>query len=235
MYKGIYIALSGALLKQRHMDIFAQNMANANTSGFKKERISFQDFLIPIDNNPGMVDDGRVMSELSTVVTDFSPGNMIKTGNPLDVAINGEGFIALEDNKYTRNGSFKVSDEGYLVTHDGIKVLGTGGPIGIEGSKVDISSSGDIFVDDISVGTLKIVDFADKGVLSKLSGGLYSTEEAADQIEAKVSQGFIEGSNVEVLREMVQMINALREFEAYQKMIRTFDEAASTTTNELTR
>ena len=60
MYKGMYIALSGALLKQKHMDIFAQNMANANTSGFKKERISFQDFLIPVDNNPNMVDDGRL-------------------------------------------------------------------------------------------------------------------------------------------------------------------------------
>jgi flagellar basal-body rod protein FlgF len=235
MYKGMYIALSGALLKQKHMDIFAQNMANANTSGFKKERISFQDFIIPVDNNPGMVEDVRVMSTLSTVLTDFSPGNHVKTGNPLDAAINGEGFFALEDNKYTRNGSFQVSSEGYLVTHDGIKVLGSGGPIAIEGSKVDINSSGEVFVDDISVGTLKIVDFDDKGVLSKLTGGIFHTEEAADEVDAKVNQGFIEGSNVEVLREMVKMINALREFEAYQKMIRTFDEAASKTTNELTR
>jgi flagellar basal-body rod protein FlgG len=235
MYKGMYIALSGALLKQRHMDIFAQNMANANTSGFKKERISFQDYMIPVDNNPGMVDDGRAMSILSTALTDFSPGNHIKTGNPLDVAINGEGLFALEDDKYTRNGNFQVSSDGYLVTHDGIKVLGSGGPIAIEGTKVDINSSGEVFVDDISAGTLKVVDFADKGVLSKLTGGVFYTEEASEQVDANVNQGFIEASNVDVLREMVKMINALREFEGYQKMIRTFDEAASKTTNEMTR
>lgn len=235
MYKGLYIALSGALLKQRHMDIFAQNMANANTSGYKKERISFRDFLIPVDNNPGMVDDGRAMSVLSTSLTDFSPGNQIKTSNPLDVAINGEGFFALEDNKYTRNGSFEIDTEGYLVTHDGMKVLGNGGPIAIEGSKVDINSSGEVFVDDVSVGTLKVVDFADKSDLSKLTGGVFTTEETADQVDTRVNQGFIEASNVEVLREMVKMINALREFEAYQKMIRTFDEAASQTTNDLTK
>jgi flagellar basal-body rod protein FlgF len=235
MYKGLYIALSGALLKQRHMDIFAQNMANANTTGYKKERISFRDFMIPVDNNPGMVDDGRAMSVVSTSLTDFSPGNQVKTGNPLDIAIHGEGFFALEDNKYTRNGSFEVDSEGYLVTHDGMKVLGDGGPIAIEGGKIDINSSGEVFVNDVPVGTLKIVDFADKSVLSKLSGGLFSTEETPEPVDARVNQGFIEESNVEVLREMVKMINALREFEAYQKMIRTFDEAASQTTNDLTK
>jgi len=235
MYKGMYIALSGALLKQRHMDIFAQNMANANTTGFKKERISFRDFLIPVDNNPGTADDGRAMSVMSTELTDFSPGNHIKTGNPLDVAINGEGFFALDDNKYTRNGNFEISSDGYLVTHDGTRVLGSGGPIAIQGSKVEINSSGEIFVDDISEGTLRIVDFQDKSVLTKLSGGIFQTDEPSDDVDAKVSQGFIESSNVDILREMVQMINALREFESYQKMIRTYDEAASQTTNDLTR
>ena len=233
MYKGIYIALSGALLKQRHMDTFAHNMANANSNGFKKERISFKDYMIPVDNNAAQADDGRSMSEVSTILTDFSNGGMTQTGNPLDLAINGEGFFALEGNKYTRNGSFKVSSDGYLATHDDVKVLGEGGPISINGNKIDIGSSGEVLVDDVSVGKLSIVNFTDKDVLQKQTGNIFTTETQGEDAGSAVSQGYLESSNVEVVREMVQMLTTVREFESYQKMIKAFDEAASQTINQM--
>ncbi|GBD95541.1 MAG TPA: flagellar basal-body rod protein FlgF [Nitrospirae bacterium] len=235
MYKGIYIALSGAMLKSRHMDIFAQNIANANTTGYKKERISFRDYIIPVDNNPGSRPDGRVMTELSGIVTDFSEGSLIMTGNPLDLAINGEGFFTLEGDRYTRNGNFRISSDGYLVTQDGVKVLGDGGPIAVQGSNIDITPSGEIIVDDISVGRLKIAGFPDKGVLSKLSGGMFTAKKGGVRVDSGISQGFLEGSNLNVIREMVRMLKSLREFESYQKMIQVFDEAASKTINEMGR
>lgn len=235
MYKGIYIALSGAMLKKRHMDIFAQNIANSNTSGYKKDRISFRDYLIPVDNNPGTIEDGRSMSTISGITTDFSEGTLMRTGNVLDLSINGNGFFALEGNRYTRNGSFGISSEGYLVTRDGLKVLGSGGPISVQGGRIDINNSGEVFVDDISVGKLKIVDFANKDTLKKLSGGIFVSDLPGEELEARISQGYVESSNVDVIKEMIGMINALREFESYQKMIRAFDEATQRTTDEMAR
>jgi flagellar basal-body rod protein FlgG len=232
MNKGIYIALSGAKLKQKHMDIYAQNIANANTSGYKKSRITFKDFIIPVDNASGEKD-GRVMAQLSGISTDFSAGTIASTGNTLDLAINGEGFFVLEDNAYTRNGRFDIDSEGYLVNHRGTRVLGDGGAISVQGSKIDINESGEIFVDDVSVGKLKIVDFPDMGVLRKIDRGVFTTEESGEEVNSSISQGYLENSNVDVIRELVQMIESHREFETYQKMIQAFDEASSKTINEM--
>ncbi len=233
MYKGIYIALSGATIKQNHMDILAQNIANANTAGFKKERIAFKDYPMPAHNKTVFRPDGRTMSEISNTMIDYSNGGIVKTGNPLDLAINGDGFFALEENRYTRGGNFKVSSDGYLATQDDIKVMGSGGPIPIQGGKIDVGSSGEVFVDGVSVGTVKMVDFPDKRVLKKLNGGIFATDETGEKPKSQIKQGYLEISNVEVVREMVQLITTLRDFESYQKMIRAFDEAASKVANEM--
>lgn len=215
------------------MDIFAQNIANATTSGYKKERISFKDYLIPVDNKVDQQPDGRVMSDISEIVTDFSKGTLIRTGNPLDLAIHGEGFFVLEGDLYTRNGNFRIDPEGYIMTQDGIKISGEGGPITVQGSKIDVSASGEIIVDDILVGRIKVVDFSNRSDLKKLSGGLFSSEEQGIKIDANISQGYLEASNVDAMTEMIQMLNSLREYEAYQKMIHAFDEATAKTTNEM--
>ncbi len=234
MNKGIYIALSGAVLKKRNLDIFAQNIANTNTSGYKKERLSFKEFIIPVDNNHTMVPDERVMGELSKSMIDFSNGPVKRTGNPLDVAINGEGFFALEGGRYTRNGSFTVNNEGFITTEDGIPVLADGGPVSVEGNDIVISSSGEINVDGVSIGKLQIVDFPDKEVLTKVNGTMFTAEGEGTEVESsQVSQGFLEQSNVNAIQEMVQMLASQREFESYQKMIHAFDEAAGKTINEM--
>ncbi len=233
MYKGIYIALSGAVLKRRNMDIFAQNIANVNTPGYKKERISFKDYIVPVDNKRDLADDGRVMADLSKSIIDFSSGTIQRTGNALDLAINGEGFFALEEGRYTRNGNFMISSDGYLATKEGVKVLGDGGPIAVQGRSIDISPSGEVLVDEVPVGKVKIVNFPDNGVLKKLSGGMFATAETGEEGNSEISQGFLEQSNVNAIQEMVQMLASTREFESYQKIIHSFDEASSKTINEL--
>jgi flagellar basal-body rod protein FlgG len=233
MNKGIYIALSGAIQKSKHLDVFAQNIANVNTSGYKRGSLSFKDYMVPSEN-PGSVESkGRIMTEKATEIIDFSHGVQRRTGNPLDVAINGDGFFMLEGNRYTRNGNFHLDSEGNLLDNNGIKVLGDGGNLTLSGDKIDITPSGEILVDNISVGSLGIVDFPDKSVLRKTDGGFFTTDEAGEEANALINQGYLEESNVNVVRELVEMIRAEREFESYQKIIRSFDEAAGMATRDL--
>ncbi len=234
MYKGAYIALTGAAPKQTQMDLISHNIANANTAGFKKDRIAFKEYLTTAVN-ASVPDEPMTLGGNYYIATDFSSGPIIKTGNTLDLAIDGEGFFALEGNKYTRGGNFRISGDGFLVTQNNIKVLGSGGPISIEGEKIEILSNGEIFVNNESAGILKVVNFQDQSVLKRLDGSIFSSDKAGEASTSQVMQGHIEGSNVEAIREMVNMMTALREFESYQKIIRSFDEASSKVVNEMGR
>ncbi|GAB4387930.1 MAG: flagellar basal-body rod protein FlgF [Thermodesulfovibrionales bacterium] len=230
MYKGIYIALSGATLKHTQLDIISQNLANANTLGFKRSDISFKDYLLQSLEEPG----ARVMADISGVATDFSEGELVKTGNPLDVALEGRGFISLEGGRYTRRGDLKVDEAGHLATATGARVLGESGPIIVPKGKVEIGSSGEVSVDGVQVGKIKVVDFKDPGALRKGEEYFYSTEQGVES-SAGVKQGYLETSNVDTIREMTRMISTLREFEAFQKAITAFDEATSKVTNDMGR
>jgi flagellar basal-body rod protein FlgG len=235
MYKGIYIALSGSVQKQGQLDTLTHNVANASTVGFKKDRTSFQEFLVSGISGTADSDDGKSMTDLSEVKTDFSPGTHIPTGNPLDVAISGKGFLCLEGGRYTRKGDLQIGRGGYLVTQDGRKVLGAGGPIQLPPGKVDIAPSGEVRVNETAIDTLKIVDFEDTSSLKELENGQYVSSGAPVESTASVSSGRLESSNVDAVKEMVQMITTLREFEIYQKAIKAFDDAAARVTNEMAR
>jgi flagellar basal-body rod protein FlgG len=235
MYKGIYIALSGSVQKQGQLDTLTHNVANASTVGFKKDRTSFQEFLVSGISGTADSDDGKSMTDLSEVKTDFSPGTHFTTGNPLDVAISGNGFLCLEGGRYTRKGDLQIGRDGYLVTQDGRKVLGAGGPIQLPPGKVEIAPSGEVRVNGTAVDTLKIVDFRDPSSLRELDSGQYVSTETPVESTASVSSGHLESSNVDAVKEMVQMITTLREFEIYQKAIKAFDDAAARVTNEMAR
>jgi len=234
MNKAIYIALSGAVLKQLQMDVISQNLANADTVGYKRDKVSFNDYLIPQDlmaQDPDL----KVMSYHSPLITDFSEGNLIKTGNALDIAVEGEGFIALEGNRYTRRGDLKKDKEGYLTAHNGIKVLGNRGTIRLPDGIVDISPTGSISVNRVEVDTINIVDFKQAGSLSKAGESIFLSNEQGVKATAGIKQGYLETSNVNIIREMVKMIQTLREYETYQKAIQTFDDAAGKINNEMGR
>jgi flagellar basal-body rod protein FlgG len=241
MYKGIYIAASGAVLKQAQLEVITQNLANANTAGYKKDTISFKDYLLPPD--AAGVPDGRVMSEYSGTKTDFSNGTSMKTGNPLNISIEGPGLIALDGGQYTRRGDLAISQDGYLTTSSGIKVLGSGGPISLpEGDvvidqmgKISVISNGLISQPPIEVDTIRIEDFSQSGSVTKAGNGLYTAVGEGTQVGTGVHQGYLEMSNVDTVREMVHMIESMREFETYQKAIQTFDDATAKVNNELGR
>ncbi len=235
MYKGIYISLSGAVLKQKELDTISQNLANTKTTGYKKDRMAFKDFLIRQKSGINEGFDGRTMSEESARYTDQSEGYIVKTNNPFDVALNGEGFFAIEGNKYTRRGDFQLNSEGMLVTKDGEQVLGENGPIQLPRGNVYIGAGGEISVNDAEIDTLSIVNFPNQNALIKQGGGMFTTDQAPEESEATVHHGFIESSNVNPVTEMVLMIKSMREFETYQKSIQMFDEAAAKVSNEMAR
>ncbi len=252
MYKGMYIAASGALLKQKQMDIISNNLANANTTGYKKDDIAFKELLV--SSMSGIVQDrdeilrsseqlrstGNRADMVATgyIYTDFEGGGVVQTGNPLNAVIEGEGFFAVEGeegNLYTRSGSFTVDSEGYLALPDGRRVLGTGGAIKVDEGKVEINVSGEVSVDGEVSDQLLIVNFEDKTKVYKHESSYFTTEEEPQVATASVRQGYLEGSNVNVVDEMVTMIEAVREFESFQKVVQAFDELSSKVVNEMAK
>ncbi len=239
MYKGIYIAASGAVLMQTQLEMISQNIANVNTAGYKKDTLAFKDHLVLADGGPGP--DGRDMSDYSGSKIDMSNGATVKTGNSLDVALEGDGFIALEGNRYTRRGDLKKDNEGYLVTHDGIKVMGTGGPISLpeDSTSINIDLEGKVSVVQAGnalpteIDTIKIMNFGPDAAMNKVGDGMFTFSGEGTQSTATVKQGYIETSNVDAVKEMVRMIETMREFESYQKAIQMFDNATSKVTNQL--
>ena len=240
MYKGIYIALSGAVVKQTQLEVVSRNLANSQTISYKKDVISFKDYLMKDEFGLREATDGRAMTEISNLATDHTDGEAIRTGNPLDIALQGRGFMGLDDGSFTRRGDLKLDTDGYLVTYKGVKVLGNGGrPIQMPKVMGDIviESDGAISVGGKKVGKLNIVDFEGKESLMKAGSEFFLIDEDTPRVEssAQVSQGYLETSNVDVMREMIELIRLSREFEAYQKVMRSFDETMSKATNEMPR
>ncbi len=231
MNKAVYIALSGSILKVLEMEVIAQNLSNVDAVGYKRPVLSFTEYLIDMDMRPAE----RSMTRLSQFITDFTPGPLIRTDNPLDLAIDGSGFFVIEGGLYTRRGVFTLDNEGFLTTTDGRKVMGEGGPIRVPSADVVVTEDGDVVVDGEVVGKLKIVDFTDYSAMQRISGQYYTTTEPPSRASAQVKQGYIEGSNVNVVRQMIRMIDATREFEAFQKVIQALDEATAKVNNELGR
>ena len=177
------------------------------------------------------------------VVTDFSQGHLEPTGNSLDLAIQGRGFFTLEVNgeeRYSRDGSFTLNSEGYLVNKDGYRVLGEKGYIQINSKDININEKGEILSADNVVDRLKLVDFNDYKALRKEGDNLYKilTEDWIDNgkhFEGIVNQGSIEGSNVNSVKEMVDMISMLRTYEANQRLIKAHDELLGKAVNDVGR
>lgn len=233
MYKGIYVAMTGATLKRMELDNIANNLANASTNGYK--RTSFSSRLYPLmegmpESQSAEHPDARAMAFTGKYSIDSSQATVMTTGNPLDVAENGEGFFVVEakgNKAFTRNGSFKLDTDGFLVTNNGYKVLGIDNkPINLgKNPKATpaIASDGTISVEGSTVGTLQVVKLAD---IQNLADSLYSGK-ITGTTQAQVKQGGLETSNVNPMRELVSMITAEREFQTILQMIKSFDQLSS--------
>ncbi len=239
----IYQAAAGALTQQMRLDMLSNNLANVNTTGFKADIPVFSmEAEEPSDEMP--VYSTGLLSPYAPPMsarTDFSAGATTRTGNPLNLAIAGKGFFEVETPngpKFTRTGNFAINAEGILSTADGWPVMGQAGTITIEGGRVHIDEEGQVHVDGESAGTLRIVDFDEPYALDKAGDNLFVPRDGAQAqpIEpgtSQVVQGFLEASNVDAIRTMTEIIETMRVFEAYQRIIRTADETTAKTVNEV--
>lgn len=208
------------------MEIIAHNVANMNTTGFKAERVMFVDHLV---RNPS--GDRSVEPDLSFVrdvatVRDLSAGPLRQTGNPLDLAIDGEGFFVVqtpEGDRYTRNGRLRMDDTGQVVTEHGMPLLTSGGqPVVVSASDTEITVSGDgtVASENGVLGRLRVVRFDNPQTLRMVGGGLMASEGVPQEVDAPgIVQGTLEGSNVESIVEMQRMIEVHRAYDKTQKLI----------------
>jgi flagellar basal-body rod protein FlgG len=244
MSGSIYKAAAGALQQQVRLEMLSNNLANVNTIGYKADLPVFR-FNEPVpEADPVTGDVPKLSPYLSPIdaATNFNEGALRKTGNPLDVAIVGKGFFAVQTPdgiQYTRKGRFSVNEQGQLSTTDGNAVMGQGGDIAIDGSRVEISEAGEVSVDGAVVDVLRIVDFERPYQMRKVGGTLFVPAESSVRPQAsqnyRIAQGAVEASNVDALRTMTEMIESLRVFESYQKAIRAADDATAKTVSEVGR
>lgn len=256
MVKGLYTAYTGMLNEQHRMDTLTNNLANAATTGFKKEGTTAQSFNDVLGykikdtsehNIPKRMGALNLGVKIGENYTDYSQGSFKATENTFDLALSGDGFFEIEfknkagdiSTKYTRDGSFTQDEEGYLVTKDGDFVLGTQGqhiklnPL----EETTIDRTGKIFQNNAEVGQIQITAFEDTNYLEKYGENLYQTVEGAVEqaSDAQVYSGYLEASNVQVVSEMVQLISVTRAYETNQKIIQTMDGTLDKAVNELGR
>lgn len=248
MVRALYTAWTGMRNEQRRMDVVSNNMANANTTGFKKVEATSQSFdrELAVKINDETMGADRVMGiggvnlgvKIGETYYDMSQGSMRQTEDLYNFAISGSGFFTIsttnkageESIKYTRDGDFTVTRDGYLVTKDGDYVLGDGGNrIQIPGANtvsINVNELGEIYVGNDYISSFQIVDFENYETLSSYGENMYEVVDGAvvRDTDANIMQGFLEMSNVNMVTEMVDMIAITRAYETNQKMIQTVDQ-----------
>ncbi|MGO8942942.1 MAG: flagellar basal-body rod protein FlgF [Syntrophobacteraceae bacterium] len=202
-----YFSTIGSLEEQKRLDTISNNIANANSPGFKKDSIHFS----------------NVLGEVS--YTSFSQGPLHQTGNDLDIALSGDGFLSVQTNQgilYTRAGNLTLNNANQLVTQDGWPVLGKGAPITIKNrAALRFGEDGQIFDGNDTVGSIDIVQFPPDADLKKAENGYFEPQiEGTQPVPATncvVRQGSLEGANFNLVEEMARMVETMRNYESYQK------------------
>ncbi|CAN2040084.1 Flagellar hook-basal body protein [Candidatus Magnetomoraceae bacterium gMMP-15] len=218
--QGIYQLVRATLSQEIQFDMVANNLANIQTPGFKKDSLSFD----------------KTLSEVMR--TDFSQGSMKNTDNTFDIALEGDAFFTIQTEagvRYTKNGNFTLNNEKILVTQNGDPVLGESGPIEIDGSEISIDPNGEIKVDGTRVDNFALASFNNSENLKKEGSSYYTGNPGSikDVEDIRILQGFLESSNVNVVEEMVKMTQAHRTYESYQKMLQTLIETDVKATTEV--
>jgi len=250
----IYLAAVGALAYEKRLQIISNNLANSNTVGYKQDHGRFR--IIDLSALPeGSTQNSVPLNPAQTdlfwnqfnVYTDHTSGSLKNTGNDFDMALVGKGFFCVQTPDgihYTRKGDFTLDENGVLVTRNGWPVLGESGEISVDSEenphqykKFSVDEEGNISVDGNQVDSLRLVDFPQPYNLTKVGEALFKPADSGPggiQAEGiRVSQGFIELSNVDAVKMMTEMIEVLRGYESYQKIIRSVDEVNSRAINEI--
>jgi len=256
MIRGLYTAAAGMTAQQQNIDVISNNIANVNTNGFKQDRAEFQDLMYQslnytagatsaTTNNPTGIDTGLGV-RVSGIQKNFLQGNISETGNTYDLAIQGNGFFQITTPQgeigYTRNGAFKLDSDGAIVDGNGYK-LEPEIVIPSELVKISVAEDGTVTGQDSAtgdineLGQINLVNFINPSGLAPQGDSIYlATEISGDPIETDpgidgmgtIRQGMIEGSNVQLVTEMVNLITAQRGYEANSKSINTTDSMLQT-------
>jgi flagellar basal-body rod protein FlgF/flagellar basal-body rod protein FlgG len=228
MQNTLLVGLSKQMVLERQLDVVSNNLANMNTNGFKADRSLFQEYLSSSAHEDNFAGSDRRVSFVQDRATfhDFTAGPTEQTKNPLDVAIDGDGFLVVQTpggERYTRDGNLQINNQGQLVTSSGYQVLGNSGPIVFQQTDhdVNIATDGNVTVvegtarTDSVRGKLRLVSFAQAQRLLKEGGNLYAPGEGATpavDTKSVLRQGFIEKSNVNSVTEMSRMIEITRTY-----------------------
>jgi flagellar basal-body rod protein FlgF len=220
-----YIALSRQISLQRQLSITANNIANMDTVGFKRQNLLFQEHLTKVE-------DGQKASYVSDggSIRDLTGGSLRSTDSPLDLAIAGDGYFTIETPggvRYGRNGQFQLSADNRIVTPEGHNLLGEGGapmtaPSGA--AKITVSKAGDVSADDAQIGRIQLVRFENPQALVHTADGLYRADAEPEPLpseDAVIHQGMLESSNVNSVVELVNMLDIQRDYQGMHRMLKS--------------
>jgi flagellar basal-body rod protein FlgF len=221
MENSLIVALARQSVLARQMDVIATNLANVNTAGYKAENMIFKEMVEETT-------EGEILSVVHDVsfVRDLTEGPAIGTNSPLDLAIHGKGYFAIETpdgERYTRHGVFQLDNQGRIVTTEGNPVLGAAGAqivVPPETRNIIVARDGTLSADANEIGRIQVVRFEDEQTLTKEGSGLYNAGEqpAEPAPDAEVLQGMVENSNVSGVTEITRMIDTVRAYQAAAKM-----------------
>lgn len=248
MIRGLYASATGMLALMDKQEVIVNNLANVDTTGFRQDYAavtSFPEALVYASRGQssasklqapiGWLNTGAGIGERGFISKD---GILRETGGNLDLALSGDGFFTIQmptGEVYTRNGSFMRDGSGRLTDQDGRLVLGEKGSITITGNTISIDESGDLYADGAYMDTLKIRRFS-KGDLTKVADNFFAASSKGKPATGiTIRQGYLEGSNVDVPREMVDMVATARSFEANQRILKSQDEILSRAVNDVGR
>jgi flagellar basal-body rod protein FlgF len=251
MIRSLYTAVSGMITQEAKQDVISNNLANANTIGFKQDNLSvsrFDDVLIQnYDKQQGGQNVQNIIGKLSLgskidgVNTDFTEGSIENTGVPTDFAINGKGFFTLSNNGtsyYSRDGHFHVDSRGYLTNDSGYNVMAKNTltskvePVYVGNAQISSDANGNISLDGKPTYKLETVDFANYSTLRKIGDNLYTGGNAI-AANVNVSQNSLENSNVNLTSTMIDMLTTMRSFETDQKVVQSIDETLDKAVNDV--
>lgn len=225
------VGLSRQVTLRRQLDLIANNLANVNTNGFKAQTLLLEETDLPKASANTFAFPDRPISFVidDANLYDLEPGQMIQTGNPTDVALDGKGWFVVQTpqgERFTRNGSFAINNEGTLVTRDGHPVLTDGGPLTLQPGEdsLTFAADGTISTTQGQRGKLRVADFAAPGDLRKVGDTLFEGENPQPATLPRVVQGQIEKSNVRGVVELSRMIAVGRAYESVSKWMQNADD-----------
>ena len=248
MLRCFYTAGTGMLVQKDRMDVLANNLTNVETTAYKSDSLnasSFKDMMIQRMNDSDASGASRTVGDLGTgshineVCTSFEQGGIEDTGRSLDFALEGDGFFVVSTpngDRYTRDGSFSVSSDGYLITSEGYYVQGENGKISVGGDDFTVDEAGGISVGGKAVDSFRIVEFVDTTWLRKEGSNLFyeasgtSPQSAAD---TKVLQGTLEGSNVDIAEDLTRLLSITNAYRTNQRVLGMVDDSLKKTVNEV--